>query len=342
MRDGAPIRFLVLMLGGWTCLRVAMLAPGWRAGEPRDAGPPSLPAQDARSTMHSPDPVARMPATAGSRAAAAHQQPPPRRFSPTWSPALAAPAPRVVAGSASFPIVATPPFAPIVLSSAQAPFGPPPQVPDAARPTRRWTGSAWLLARRDGGPTLAPGGTLGGSQAGARLLFRLNGDARQPLVLSGRVYAPLRRTAGAEAALGLDWWPSAGLPVHLLIERRQRLGREGRSAFSAAVHGGGSADLGRGWRLDGYAQAGVVGTRSRDLFVDGAARVSHPVGPVEVGGAVWGAAQPDASRLDAGPHVTLLIRTRDATLRLSAEYRYRIAGGARPASGPALTLGVDF
>jgi hypothetical protein len=30
------------------------------------------------------------------------------------------------------------------------------------------------------------------------------------------------------------------------------------------------------------------------------------------------------------------------SLRLSAEYRFRIAGDARPGSGPVLTLGSDF
>lgn len=207
---------------------------------------------------------------------------------------------------------------------------------------RRWSGSAWLLARRESGPALAPGGTLGGSQAGARLLYRLNEDALRPLSLSARLYAPLRRRRGAEAAIGFDWRPSAHLPVHLLIERRQRLGRDGRSAFSIAAHGGGSARLGQGWRLDGYAQAGLVGARARDAFVDGSIRLSRAVGPVEVGGALWGAAQPGASRLDVGPQLTLPIRTRAGTLRLSAEHRLRLAGESRPASGPSLTLGVDF
>lgn len=209
-------------------------------------------------------------------------------------------------------------------------------------PSRRWSGSAWLLLRRDGGASLAPAGTLGGSQAGVRLLYRLNGDARRPFALSGRLYVPLRRAAGAEAAVGLDWRPNARIPVHILLERRQRLGREGRSAFAITAYGGGSATLGRGWRLDGYVQAGMVGARSRDVFVDGAARVSRRFGPVEAGGALWVAAQPGASRLDTGPHLTLPIRDGGLALRLSAEYRFRIAGDARPSSGPALTLGVDF
>ena len=217
-----------------------------------------------------------------------------------------------------------------------------PLLTPADRPHRRLSMSGWLLLRRDAAASLAPAGALGGSQAGARFLYQLNDDARRPLALSGRLYAPLRRTAGSEAAVGLDWQPSAGIPIHILAERRQRLGREGRSAFSVTIYGGGSATLGRGWRLDGYGQAGIVGTRSRDAFIDGSVRLSRAFGPVEVGGALWGAAQPGASRLDAGPHVTLPIRAAGASLRLSADYRFRIAGDARPASGPALSLGVDF
>lgn len=183
---------------------------------------------------------------------------------------------------------------------------------------------------------------MGGSQAGARFLYRINHDAARPLALSARAYVPSRRTAGAEAALGVDWRPSARFPVHLLLERRQRLGSEGRSAFAGTLYGGGSVALRAGWRLDGYAQAGLVGTRSRDAFVDGSARLSRRIGPIEAGGALWGAAQPGAARLDAGPHLTLPIRAQGTAIRLSAEYRFRVAGEARPSSGPALTLGVDF
>lgn len=225
-----------------------------------------------------------------------------------------------------------------------APLPPTGRAPDVLAPetSRRWSGSAWLLLRRDGGSSLAPGGTLGGSQAGVRLTYRVNDDSRRPLALSTRAYVPLRRFAAAEAAIGLDWRPSGPVPVHLLVERRQRLGREGRSAFALTAYGGGSVRLGGGWRLEGYGQAGVVGMRSRDLFVDGSARLLRSFGPVEAGGAVWGAAQPGATRLDAGPQLALPVSVAGASLRLSAEYRFRIAGDARPASGPVLTLGVDF
>jgi hypothetical protein len=47
-------------------------------------------------------------------------------------------------------------------------------------------------------------------------------------------------------------------------------------------------------------------------------------------------------RLDDGSLITLPFRARDTSLRLSAEYRFRIAGDARPSSRLTVTLGVDF
>ena len=205
--------------------------------------------------------------------------------------------------------------------------------------TSRWSASAWILGRDDGGgPALAPGGTLGGSQAGARLLYRVGGG----LALSARAYLPLRQLRGAEGAAGLDWQPALRLPVHILAERRQDLGGGGRSAFALSLYGGGSRRLPRGLKLDAYGQAGIVGGRSRDLFADGSVRISAPAGPVELGGGAWGGAQPGAARLDAGPSISWRLPIPDANLRLQADWRFRVAGVAAPGSGPALTLASDF
>jgi hypothetical protein len=214
--------------------------------------------------------------------------------------------------------------------------------PAAARaggPAGRWSASGWMLVRHDpGGSALAPGGTLGGSQAGARISYRLGGG----LALSARATLPLRRTNGAEAAAGLDWRPIAAIPFSILAERRQALGREGRSAFALTLYGGVNQALPRRLRLDAYAQAGMVGAKARDLFVDGAVRLSLPVGPVEVGLGARGAAQPGAARFDAGPGLSYRLPVRGATVRIEADWRFRVAGAAAPGSGPALTLATDF
>ena len=204
--------------------------------------------------------------------------------------------------------------------------------------SRRWSLSAWAFLRRGGADALAPGGMLGGSQSGVRGTYRVAGGAA-PLALSLRLTVPVDRPRGAEAAAGLDWKPLRGLPVHVLVERRQRLGPEGRSAFGATVYGGGETRIGS-LRIDGYAQAGMVGLRRRDLFADGGVRAALPVGRLRVGAGAWAAAQPGVARVDLGPHAALRLAPLNAAL--SADWRFRIAGNARPGSGPAVTLAADF
>jgi hypothetical protein len=202
----------------------------------------------------------------------------------------------------------------------------------------RWSFTGWALLRRGAGAQLAPGGTLGGSQIGARL----TSGVRDDVAVSARLHSPVDRPEGAEAAIGLEWRPVAAVPVRLLAERRQRIGKEGRSAFALTAHGGISAVNVLGlFEVEAYGQAGIVGLRSRDLFADGSARLAVPLsGDLSVGAATWGAAQPGAARLDLGPELT--VRIPAARLRVSASYRVRLAGDAEPGSGPAVTIGTDF
>lgn len=204
-----------------------------------------------------------------------------------------------------------------------------------------------MLARGGGGVSAANAGLLGGSQAGVRLLLRVEGDAARPLSLSARISSPIRRS-GAEAALGVEWQPVARLPVRVLAERRQRLSGEGRSAFALLAHGGVSDRLvAAGFRLDAYAQAGVVGARSRDVFADVGATVVRPIDSdrasgFALGAGAWGGAQPGAARLDIGPRLTTSLPFGNTRARVSLDWRFRVAGGAAPASGPSLTIGTDF
>lgn len=338
--SSAPIRFLILLFGGWFGLRLIVHILGLVGGDAVPLPQPVLTVASVSTTHPFPDPAA--PSRAGpdrtprsARFEHVHRDLRDRGSPPDVPPSLAPPIAnpvRRVAAAIAHPARIPPPTTVMSATPIAAP-----------RVARRWSVSAWLLMRGDDDSVaLAPGGTLGGSQAGARLLYRLNPGGARPLSISARLYTPLRSSAGAEAALGLDWQPVGAIPIHLLAERRQRLGRDGRSAFSIAAYGGGSMALGRGVRLDAYGQAGIVGLRARDAFADGAVRIVRPIGPVEAGGAVWAAAQPGASRVDIGPQLTLPLRARGATLRLSAEWRFRVAGEARPDSGPALAIGADF
>ena len=360
MKGAAPLRFLALVLGGWICIRAAILAPTGTRPRTADATaepvattsilPPAqgriaayqpplpIPVQSTANRLALKAPASRL---RGSRADRPGSHP---GFS-IANPALSILGPILSADGDASPSARQRRFVDDVASLAPAASGAVPPVPGpiaatpAVRRAGRWSGSAWALLHDDRGQaTLAPGGTLGGSQTGARILYRIGGG----LALGGRFYAPLRRPGGAEAAAGIDWRPWPRLPVHLLAERRQGLGGAGRSAFALTLYGGASGHLPAGLRGEAYAQAGIVGLESRDPFVDGSVRIGLPVGRVEVGAGGWGAAQAGAARLDAGPWVAYRLPVRGANLRLQADWRIRIAGDAAPGSGPALTLAADF
>ena len=195
--------------------------------------------------------------------------------------------------------------------------------------------SAWSILRSDTSPALATGGQLGGSQAGIRARYPI-GPA---LHVAARVSAPIGSSRGKEAAVAIDWRPIRAVPVTITVERRVGLDRAGRDAFAVGAFGGFDHTLANGARIDGYAQAGIVGTRRRDAYVDGSVRADVPVAPrIALGLGAWGGAQPGVARLDIGPQIVV----RGRNLRLGAEWRARVAGDARPGSGPALSLGADF
>lgn len=328
----APLRSLLIMLGLWVGARAAILLPAW-TGEmspvPTTYAAPQPPAPSAAPPLPLPVELITgvpLPAVTGQHSRLEFPRRPGAARMILAAAAPMARTPELSPGPST--LAKMPQFPPLPPFRLHIPEGPP-----------RWSASAWLLVRDDSsGAALAPGGTLGGSQAGARLTYALGGG----LALSTRFYIPLRQTSGAEAAAGIDWRPIPALSVSLLAERRQRLGRDGRNAFALTVYGGTSQSLTPRTRLDLYGQAGMVGLRSRDLFVDGTARLSRRIGPVEVGAGAWGAAQPGLSRLDAGPSLSWRLPVTGANFRLQADWRFRITGDAAPRSGPALTLAADF
>mgnify|MGYP000321254627 CR=1 FL=1 len=203
--------------------------------------------------------------------------------------------------------------------------------------------TAWALLRGTGKgiiptPSLASGGTLGASQAGARLTWRFN----QAWAASIRTSSSVGGVRGAEVAGGIRWQPLRSVPVAITAERREGLGRfGGRSAFALFAEGGlYNRALFNKIYLDAYLQGGVVGLRNRDLFIDGGATLTRPIWRNISGGiGVWGAAQPGLYRLDAGPRITMQVRR---GIKVHADYRQRLLGNAAPPSGPAVTLAADF
>lgn len=203
--------------------------------------------------------------------------------------------------------------------------------------------SSWALLRAQsagvaGSQSLAAGGSLGASQAGARLIYNFT----RQIAATFRSSSDVGRRGG-EIAGGVRVQPVAGIPLWIDAERRQRIGRYGggRTGFALFFEGGMyGRPMPLHFLLDGYLQGGIVGIRQRDKFVDGGLTLTRPVyKQFSAGIGVWGGAQPRLYRVDAGPRVTMRVRK---NLRVHFDWRQRLAGNALPGSGPAVTLAGDF
>ncbi|HET9629190.1 MAG TPA: hypothetical protein VFP14_06865 [Novosphingobium sp.] len=221
-------------------------------------------------------------------------------------------------------------------------------------PLPRWSADGWLFLRRGGSvatfPRLSGGGTYGASQAGAVLRYRIApADPHRPaLYLRGA--GALNGTREQEVALGLAARPLAGVPVAAMAELRATRNAQGLSARPALalVTELPPQRLPLGFTGEAYVQGGYVGGRFATAFIDGLARAERNFATVEgaevhAGGGIWGARQRGAARLDVGPVASVRLRLGDtASARLEADWRFRVAGGASPGSGPALTLSAGF
>ncbi|MFM9976593.1 MAG: hypothetical protein ACKVOP_00910 [Sphingomonadaceae bacterium] len=341
-----PMRALAAILGTWIAVRIAMLLPVAAQGPPS----PSLPIASTTTTFAEAPaqapPALRLTQAAvrpeRSRGTVAGRVP---RLRPLRSEVIlsgwdasqskgaATPATgltqtleRVPSRPASQPIPAVP-----VLD---------PEERSVSNRRVRISGSGWALARAGGGQaSLAAGGQLGGSQAGLRLYAARD---RGVLAVTTLVSAPLGQARGRYGAIGLALRDRA---VGIIVERRIAFDSGARNAVVVTGYGGlYDVKLPEKFRLDGFVQGGTVGGEG---FVDGAVRVErtlleHGRSRLSAGAGAWGGAQSDAARLDIGPQIVARMPIRQTMTRISAEWRERIAGDARPGSGLTITAGVDF
>lgn len=322
---GRPLRALGLVLGGWIAMRVAWLWPH-ASTPPRPASIP--PAAPAPATQ--PAPPLRLALGIPGDVPAVPTRPLRER---TFAPTPVVPPPPTTLSPAPAIALPRPPMEHVLALLGLVRYG----TPDPALPgPSRWSGSAWAIVRGAGGAGGVATPQLGGSQAGARLAYAL--DDR--LALAARVAGALG-TRQREAAIGVEWRPTA-LPLRVVAEQRIGLAATRGGPALGMVGGVSDRPLPLGLALDGYAQAGVIARDSGEGYADGAIRVGRAVGALDLSLGAWGAAQRGAARLDLGPSVAVVVPVAAARVRVSLDWRQRVAGNARPASGVALSLGTDF
>ena len=327
-----PLRFLGTVIGGWIGVRALLLWPVSQVAPPliQAIAPPAL-AEVASAAP--PTRASAVPTSATGRIGRRTVLKFGRRLQ---SGATATRLP--IAGS-----IEASAFAPAEAENLPGGTPPMPSLPAGTdRPPTfelsRWSGSAWAILRPDGRATPFAS-QLGGSQAGARIAYAVDGARRVAVYARASSAIDARQK---EAAVGVDWRPTRA-PVHLVAE--QRIGIEGvRSGFAVGAVGGvGPTQLAGPVRVEGYAQAGVIFRDGREGYVDGSVRTTIAAGKrIDLGLGAWGGAQKGAARLDVGPTIGVTLPVERHALRLAIDWRQRVAGDARPGSGPALSLGTDF
>ena len=354
-RRGQPLLALGFLFAGWTALRIAM----WEAS-PTSAGttgisltpaegiPPSAPPAEAipkRRDPARPPAAPRAPALIG-----------PVKRQPPDAAAPAMPWPQQFAWQAS------------VLNPAHALAIPPrrqskPKAEDefyeplVEKDDPRWSGENWVLMRAGSGDAAqAPGAaSYGASQAGAIVRYRLGkGEV-------GSSYAYLRTSLAInapgqdrEVAIGFGMRPVRKLPLRVLVEARL----QDTKASPMQVRPVATVitelpwqRLPLGFRAEAYGQAGYAGGRGATPFFDVQALLDRPLRGVvprnndlRVGAGFWAGGQEGAVRLDVGPRLSFRIDPGRLAgpSRVALDWRFRLAGDARPDSGPAITVTSAF
>ncbi|MCV0382564.1 MAG: hypothetical protein K5799_03780 [Erythrobacter sp.] len=230
---------------------------------------------------------------------------------------------------------------------------PTPTTPPTPSLADRLSLDAWLFLRPGGSRSVLAGGVgpaaYGRSQVGAILRYRLRPSVLWDPFAYARADAALVSNGERQIALGLGARPVAEVPLVAHVEARVTH-QDGRTQLRPAAFVAGGTDaltLPAGFALRSYGQAGYVGGRFESGFADGQAvatreLASFDLGTVRAGAGVWGGAQRGAERLDIGPSAAVTLRLGDAPVRLSFDYRMRVAGDAAPGSGAALTLSRAF
>lgn len=377
-RRGQPLVALALLLGGWIAVRAAVWEPPHLHAKPEAAPPlaeamqgPRESAPPAPGSATSPAPAAALwpailpsagPAPIDQRLAPAPDALPlpPQVIGPPPN-AGAALTPRVAAGHQMLWLagVSQLPLPPELVQRLAAPTAPRIGQAPANKWHSRWSADGWLLLRPGGNGFNLPGaglpganlpsGAYGASQAGAVLRYRLAPGSGHRPALYLRASSALERPRGEEVALGLALRPLPKVPVALMGEARVTRTLSGNVVRPAValVSELPPVRLPLGVRGEVYAQTGWVGGKDHTAFVDGQARLEKPIASMgkfelRAGGGAWGGAQRGASRLDVGPTATLAVPLGGANGRISADWRFRVAGDAAPGSGPALTLSAGF
>ncbi len=213
------------------------------------------------------------------------------------------------------------------------------------------TGYFWVFAREDRlspKAALSPRGQYGGAQAGGIVSYRFSGDDKAGLATFVRATTSLSVDGDEELAIGIKAKPLNNLPISLYAEQRFDPGSFGNRGTAFYVAGGTGPELVIAkTSLETYGQAGYLFSEDDSHFFDLAATLQRTILErgkyrMTMGAGGWAGGQEGLHRIDIGPRTNIHLPVGKADLRVSLDWRQRIAGNAAPDSGVAITVTSGF
>jgi hypothetical protein len=257
-------------------------------------------------------------------------------------------APYAFSGLANFPGNMADSKAALLAAPSPAPLWAPQPAAVTRQSDRRLRYYAYSFWRsgQPGTDQIAPAAQYGGSQSGIIANYRLTNREARSLSLMVRAAATPGQFSDEELAVGLRWQPFISLPLNVTAERRIRT----KSADQFALYAAGSANdipFALGLRGRGFVQAGIIPARRPNVFFDAGIRAETKIigtgkSAVSIGLGGWAGGQRGANRFDIGPTVRADLGIGRTRLDVSADWRFRVGGNARPGHGPAVTISTGF
>jgi hypothetical protein len=216
---------------------------------------------------------------------------------------------------------------------------------------RRWSADTWLFWReashhQESTPS-AP--LYGANQFGGIVRYRLGDAGSSASQLAVRTYRALIEARESQLGLGISTRPIASMPIrsHLEIQTAVRPADAEVRAAGFVTTEMPAIEVSDRVKAEVYAQAGYVSGAQASLFAQGQALVSRDLSEfrldnLRVGAGAWAGAQRGAERIDIGPSIHVTAQLADTPVRLSLDWRERVAGDAVPPSGIAATLSAHF
>ncbi len=246
----------------------------------------------------------------------------------------------------------TSPAEPMVLASATTAVRP--ALPDQSHlqvRDRRWSADSWLFWREASHHQEAtPSAPLyGANQMGGILRYKLGDAGSSAPQLAVRTYRALIEARESQLGLGVSTRPIASMPIRSHLEIQTAVHPADTEVRAAGFVTTELPAIELSDRVDAevYAQAGYVSGTHASLFAQGQALVSRDLSEfrldnLRVGAGAWAGAQRGAERIDIGPSIHVTAQLADTPVRLSLDWRERIAGDALPPSGIAATVSTHF